>query len=330
MKRLPWLAAGFVLVFAGCGGEDGGGGGAAAVESKYKRQLAEAAAVQPSDMPPTAGKTLEQLAGEATTQTNIGLATSVLVPGKNRFGFGVIDQEQSFVYGKSAVYVAESPGSKAKGPFVAPADSLVTEPAFRSQSAAAEGDPIAAIYAARVPFGKPGRYPILVLTKTNDGLLGGTSEVQVLKKDPIPAVGERPPAAETETTADAGGALEKIDTRVPPAPSLHAESFNEVLGKKPVALLFATPQLCESRVCGPVVDIELQMQKRYGDEMEFIHQEVYEGNDPNKGLREPLREFNLQTEPWLFTVGRDGRIAARLEGSFGVRDFEAAVKAALD
>ncbi|MGH2838491.1 MAG: hypothetical protein ACRDJY_09135, partial [Thermoleophilaceae bacterium] len=229
-----------------------------------------------------------------------------------------------------AVYIAPSPGAKALGPFVAPADSLVTEPAFRSQTAAAESDPIAAIYAAQVPFERPGRYPVLVLTKTNNGLSGGTSEVQVLKDDPIPAVGERPPAVDTDTAADAGGDLEKIDTRVPPGPDLHAESFKDVLGKKPVALLFATPQLCQSRVCGPVVDIELQLQKRYGDEMEFIHQEVYEDNDANKGLREPLREFNLQTEPWLFTIDRDGTIAARLEGSFGVRDFEAAVKAALD
>lgn len=96
-----------------------------------------------------------------------------------------------------------------------------------------------------------------------------------------------------------------------------------------MALLFATPQLCQSRVCGPVVDIEAQMQAKYGDRMAFIHQEVYVDNQIDKGLRAPLRAFNLQTEPWLFTVNADGRIAARLEGSFGVRAFEQAVDAAL-
>ena len=49
-----------------------------------------------------------------------------------------------------------------------------------------------------------------------------------------------------------------------------------------------------------------------------------------KGLREPLRRFGLRTEPWLFTVGADGRVAARLEGSFGNRAFREAVEAALD
>ena len=63
--------------------------------------------------------------------------------------------------------------------------------------------------------------------------------------------------------------------------------------------------------------------------MTFIHQEVYVDNELEKGLREPLREFNLQTEPWLFTVDRGGRVAARLEGSFGQRAFGDAVKEAL-
>ena len=86
---------------------------------------------------------------------------------------------------------------------------------------------------------------------------------------------------------------------------MHAD-FSKVVGSKPVALMFATPQLCQSRVCGPVVDVALQLRAQYGDQVEFIHQEVYADNDPNKGLREPLQQFNLRTEPWLFVVGRDG------------------------
>jgi hypothetical protein len=39
--------------------------------------------------------------------------------------------------------------------------------------------------------------------------------------------------------------------------------------------------------------------------------------------------FGLTTEPWLFTFTRDGRVAARLEGSFGNNSFREAVEAAL-
>jgi len=63
--------------------------------------------------------------------------------------------------------------------------------------------------------------------------------------------------------------------------------------------------------------------------MEFIHQEVYVDNDVAKGLRPPLEAFGLSTEPWLFTVDADGRVAARLEGSFGNDAFRRAVEAAL-
>ena len=42
-----------------------------------------------------------------------------------------------------------------------------------------------------------------------------------------------------------------------------------------------------------------------------------------------MKEFNLQTEPWLFVVDAKGDITARLEGSIGVQQFENAVKSGL-
>ena len=107
------------------------------------------------------------------------------------------------------------------------------------------------------------------------------------------------------------------------------KNFADVVGKKPVALLFATPQLCASRVCGPVADIALQLKAKYGSQMDFIHQEVYVDNDVSKGLREPLRQFNLPSEPWLFIVDKSGKITSRLEGSIGIQQFEDAVKTGL-
>ena len=53
-----------------------------------------------------------------------------------------------------------------------------------------------------------------------------------------------------------------------------------------------------------MTDIELQMKSKYGDKMDFIHQEVYVDNDVNKGLRPPLQAFHLRTEPWLFVVNK--------------------------
>jgi len=318
-----------VLLLAGCGSESGPKAPPGASQNQFERQLAQASSVSAADFPAAGGRTLQQIADTATPGSQLGLATSVLGPGTNRLAFGVLDQAKRFLYGKTGVYVAPKPNAKAQGPYPAPADALVTKPQYRSRTAASEKDPIAAIYAAQVPFKKTGRYAVLVLTKQGTRLVGATAEVDVKPNSPIPAVGERPPAVNTDTLASAGGDIAAIDTRVPPAKELHQVNFKDVIGKKPVALLFATPQLCQSRVCGPVVDIELQLKQQYGERVAFIHQEVYNNNQVDKGLRTPLRAFNLQTEPWLFTFDRSGRVAARLEGSFGVNAFKQAVDQAL-
>jgi len=247
----------------------------------------------------------------------------------NRRKGGVIDKQAGFLYGKTALYVAKTPGSKARGPYVAPADVLVTDPPYRSQQAATEADPFAAVYAAHVPFGKPGKYSVMSVSLVDGKPVAAPGQLRVVTpaEDKIPEVGEPAPKVTTDTVASAGGDVEAIDTRRPTS-DMHGD-FAQDVGKKPVALLFATPQLCQSRVCGPVVDIALQMKQKYGDRMAFIHEEVYVDNQVNKGLRPPLKAFGLQTEPWLFTVGADGRIAARLEGSFGVKEFEQAIQAAL-
>lgn len=320
-------------VVAACGGgedetrpqrPDGGG-----QQSAFDGQLAQASQVSAADFPAADGQTLQQLSATAQPGAQVGLATSVLEPGTNRLAFGVIDEGGKLVYGKSAVYVARGASGGAAGPYPAPADRLVTDRRYRSRQGATEGDRIAAIYQARVPFERPGKYAVLVLTQAGGTTLGALTEVRVRRDSPVPEPGERPPAVKTDTLQSAGGAIEKIDTRIPPAEELHEVSFDEVLGKRPVAVVFATPQLCHSRTCGPVVDMALQMRAKYGDRMQFIHQEVYVDNNPDKGLRKPLRQFNLASEPWLFTVDRDGRVAARLEGSFGLNAFEDAIRRAL-
>jgi hypothetical protein len=327
------LAVAGALLAAGCGGSDEGGAKPppGVSQKDFSRLLEDASTSSAADFPATGGRTLQQMADTVKAGPQVGLATSVLTPGTDRLAFGVIDKANNFVYGKSAVYVARTPEDAAVGPFPAPADTLVTKPAFRSQNAAVESSPIAQIYAAKVPFAQPGNWSVLVVTKQASGMIGAAAQVDVKAKakEKIPDVGQRPPRVATDTVASAAGNLAAIDTRRPFARELHEVSFKDVLGRKPVALLFATPQLCQSRVCGPVVDIALQMKQEFGDRMTFIHQEVYRDNQVNKGLRPSLQAFHLQTEPWLFTIDRDGRIAARLEGSFGVKEFRQAVQAAL-
>jgi hypothetical protein len=326
------LIAALVLL-AGCGSTKKSSDPVEQVpESGGLREKVRAASqVTRADFPDAGGKTLQELADSiGATGPELGLASSVFTIGTNRLAFGIIDDRSGFVYGKTAVYVAPKPGDPAEGPYPAPADILVTEGRYRSKQAATEQDPFAAIYSAQVPFRRSGDYSLLAVTTVDGKQIAAPGAIKVIARgsDRIPEVGDRPPAVKTDTLATARGDIASIDTRVP-ADDMHDKSFSDVLGKKPVALLFATPQLCQSRVCGPVVDVAQQLKARYGDRVEFIHQEVYKDNKPEAGLREPLQRFRLPTEPWLFVVGRDGRITARMEGSFGLAAFEAAIKTAL-
>src|SRR3954464_3446608 len=136
----------------------------------FAAELAAASSATAADFPATNGRTLQQMADTAQAGNQVGFASSVFTPGANRLAFGVVDKANAFVYGKSAVYVARDPGAPALGPYPAPADSLLTKPAFRSQNAAVESSPIAQIYAAQVPLPRAGDWRVGVVTKQGDKL----------------------------------------------------------------------------------------------------------------------------------------------------------------
>ena len=317
------------LILSACGSGDPTTEGTIGTGPTAITQQPDAAADPSIDQFPAAGgRTLEQVAKEARPGTNFAPGTGTYVPGENRIAFGLLNDQNEILYAPTAVYVARTPASPAKGPFLAPADSLVTEPPYRSQNAASDSDPFASIYAADVELPEAGNWSVLVLSDTGDGLIGATEGLRVAAKSPIPQIGDLAPVVSTDTVGDVSD-ISKIDTRTPPD-DMHGVDAADVIGEKPVALLFATPALCESRVCGPVTDIAEQLRDEYGDQVEFIHQEVYVDNDPSKGLRQPLLDFRLRSEPWLFTIDAEGRVTERLEGSFGVGEFEEAVNAAID
>jgi len=334
-SRLVVAALLAVSLVAGCGGDSGTSKDPVSQVPKaggLQDQVRAAQQAKEADFPAAKGKSLQDVAAEVkgAGSTEVGLASSVFTVGENRLAFGVIDDQGQFVYGPTAVYIAPNPNAPARGPFVAPADVLLTEPRYRSRQAAEETDPFAAVYQARVPFDKKGPWAVLVVTRSGNTFVAAPSQVQVntKKADQIPDVGESAPDVATDTLASVKGDEKLLDTRVPPS-DMHKDSFDQLLGKKPVALLFSTPQLCQSRVCGPVTDVAMQLESKYRDKIEFIHQEVYVDNDTNKGLRPPLQAFHLPTEPWLFVVDANGKITARLEGSFGLTAFENALKTAL-
>ena len=308
-------------LIAGCGGDD------SPEQEAPPRARAE-------DFPKADSPRLQELID------NAGENDPVLAPssqefrtGRNRFGFALFNTDRSQISDASvALYVAPASGGQAAGPYLARYEAIDVKPRYQSRQTAADPDAAKSIYTAEIPFDRPGRYQVLGVARRGGKLVAATPaspgfRVRERGDDPIPAVGERPPLIHTPTEADAAGDIASIDTRLPPS-SMHEADFADVIGKKPVVLLFATPQLCQSRVCGPVVDIAEQVKAEGGDDVEFIHMEVFRDNRIDRGIRPQMEAFKLRTEPWLFTFDRSGRVAARIEGAYSERELEQAIAAA--
>jgi hypothetical protein len=307
-----------VALVAGCGGSDNGTGS--------RSKPAPAA----SEFPSAQGKTLRQivLSAKGGQGPVVSPAAGYFHLGTNRFPFGVFTTgRQQITNATVALYAAPGRGvdGQAIGPFPARIEDLTTEPSFQAKTTA--DDPAAAqvAYVSDIPFDQPGPWEFAALIKS-----GGSFQYSLLPSPnpvgdyPMPQVGQTTPVIHSLTAGEVSS-ISQIDTRVPPD-DMHSDDFADVVGKKPVVLLFATPALCQSRVCGPVTDIAEQVKQQYGDKVAFIHQEIYNNNRINDGPRPQMTAFHQSTEPWAYVIDRTGKVSTVLQGPFSVQELQSAVQ----
>jgi hypothetical protein len=320
---LLMLVAALTLAVSSCGGggSSDSGGDVGATPPKVPSV---------TQFPKVRGRTMNELASTVQGGPVLAPSVSLLVPGKNRLGFGLFDrQRKQILDAPGAIYIARSENSRAYGPYVARWESLELKGRYLSKTVATDPDAAKTLYVADVPFKKAGKYVVLGLFRLDNRLLGAGTTVEVVKGSNVPAVGDVAPKIDTPTKQSVGGDLSKIDTRDPPD-GMHDVNFADAYGKRPIVLLFATPALCQSRVCGPVVDIAEQVRhERPKDDVAWIHMEIYKNNQLKDGYRPQFLRYHLPSEPWLFAINRRGQIAAEIEGAFSVRELEKAVEAAV-
>ena len=293
-----------------------------------------------SDFPSAGGQTLADLYTASDGESGLVILPTELVfdKGRDRYGFGVYTPGNEQVSdAKAALYFAHGPNGKAIGPFPARIESLATQPAFIAETTGKDSKAAKVVYVADgVPLQADGEWRVLAMVKKGDSteatfvpsaVVGHSPHPQPgFPKSPSnpPDVGEAAPRIHPPPPADVGDELRKIDTRIPPD-DMH-EDLAEALGKEPVVLLFATPQFCQSRVCGPVVDEAEQVKQTDGEGVAFIHMEIYKGNNPKAGVRPQVSAYRLPSEPWLFVIDRSGIIRTRIEGAWGIPELERAIE----
>lgn len=318
MRRLlPSLLLLTALVSVGCGGASGGSSTAPPASA--------------AEFPVLTGKTLQSVMATLPAGPIFAPSVSVFRVGQNRLGFALfsIDHKQ-ISNAQVALYTSDSHGGSVAGPYPAHEESLIVDPQFQSETVAKDPGAARSVYVAQVPFSRQGQNEVFAIAKAGGKLeFASGSNALVGAPGGPPDVGQQAIAVHTPTVAPVGRRnVSQIDTRVPPATDLQQVDFASVLGKKPAVLLFATPQLCVSRVCGPVVDVEDEVKSRVGGRVAFIHMEIWKNNQINNNccVRPQVSAYRLPSEPWGFVIDSRGRIVQRFEGAFSAAELKAAVQ----
>ncbi len=189
---------------------------------------------------------------------------------------------------------------------------------------------LARYFAVRTNLPEPGIYDLDV----DLGASVASLAVQAFDPDEIRVLlpGEAMPAITTPTVDDPGS-IEVLCTRLPEPCPFHDHSVDQLLGaRRPMAVLVATPSLCQTAYCGPVVDTLMELAPD-SPGVDLVHLEVYENpesagwdyTNPEMRVLPALDELGLDFEPSLFLVDSAGVIADRIDNVFDVEELRVAL-----
>jgi hypothetical protein len=245
--------------------------------------------------------------------------TSDHAVGSNRVSFLIVDKQSKLVEQPTArVWISR--GLK-QTPFAQTTARFEAIGVPGGDEADADG-----IYVATLETPRPGTYWYLAVPE-GGRKIKAIGQIVVRKRSAAPAVGDDAISSDTPTLASTGGDLSALTTSRKPDRALYQTSVAQALAAhQPFVLTFATPQYCQSRTCGPVVDVVSAVRKRPGSKgVRFIHVEIYKDNDPAKGVNRWVTQWRLPTEPFTFVVDRKGIIRTKLEGAFSADELARAV-----
>jgi hypothetical protein len=181
------------------------------------------------------------------------------------------------------------------------------------QTAAVHGDGLANPYLLTYHrFDAPGTYTIRATYQ------GKHSDLPIQVVDPatsqVPLAGKPMISVATPTVSNPQG-VNPVCTRQPQCP-FHEVSLDAALAQhRVIALIFATPALCQSRFCGPVLDNLIAAHTPFADRVTFIHSEIYTDLSGQHGTQ-PVLAYHLEHEPMLLVAKTDGRVSERIDNAF--------------
>ena len=267
------------------------------------------------------------------------VAASEFIVGEDRFPFGLVSRDGTLLENAEVqvrFHYSKEGSNESKGEATARFHQIEGVTPHRHADGQIHGhDEVRGLYVAGgVEFDAPGVWGAEFLAKTDAGrqvkVQGAIFEVRT--ESAVPYVGEPVPPSQNLTLAEVEN-IEEIETRVPPD-GMHELSVAQALELgNPFVVVFATPMFCVTRMCGPVTDIAADLHGRFRDQVNFIHIEPWDlqiaRSDGRLVPTDIAREWNLPTEPWVFVVNDEGKVAARFEGLVTSEELAGAITALL-
>lgn len=222
--------------------------------------------------------------------------------------------------------------------FAVPGQEITKASATPMFSAPSEAVGVYAI--PKVRFDKPGLWRAIVTVQLDGVDKPAEVRFPVSAKPTVPAPGDPAPRSVNLLPGDPAAPPKSVDSRAKsdgtvPDPDLHRITVIDALASgRPTVVVVSTPVFCVSQFCGPITDSVETLAKQFGDQMNFIHLEVwrdYANQAVNKSAADwvfPTQQGDL-TEPWVFLVDKKGVITQRWDNVVDERDLRASVKAIL-
>jgi hypothetical protein len=192
----------------------------------------------------------------------------------------------------------------------------------------AEGLPLG-LYVAYADLDQPGDWGIEVEIPQENGNVTSTMRINVRESSAIPTRGNPAIASDTLTLADVED-IGRLTSAATPNPGFYQLSVAEALQDgRPTVLAFSTPGYCRTAVCAPNMLVLENLMQDYGDQMSFVHVEVYpypfaESFEAQRYVP-AMQEWNLRSEPWTFLIDAEGIVQARYEGGITYAELEPAL-----
>lgn len=252
-------------------------------------------------------KSLAQVTSGQSQTLQMNTAGFEILSGKpDRLVFNIIDPANGAAITTPTVnlWIAQDQTSPATGPLTAN---------YRDEGLPADKG----FYETQLTLPSNGTWLAVVEAQRSGKTELGAAQFQVGPQNAMPKPGDHAIIVPSPTYSDHRG-VNPICTAKPICP-MHAISLDAALKSgKPTVLIIATPQFCQSALCGPETQVVGTVAKEFAGRINFIHVEVYRDDKAETVQRQILApaaaQWRLEQEPVLYYIDKTGIIKSRTIG----------------